>query len=311
MRADGPRVFKEGLNPHFGFYYTIRETLYKGRTRFQKIELVDTHEFGKTLLLDNITQVVEKNDYQYHEPMVHPAMCTHPRPRDVLVIGGGDGGILREVLRYPCVRTVHFAELDEDVVRFSREYLSSVNRGAFDDPRVRLNFTDGRRFVELRENEFDVVIMDMTDPLGPSKMLYTKEFFAAVRRSLRGPEGIFVMHSESPIARPVAFNCIAGTLGRVYGVVAPLYLYIQMYAVLWSICISSEASDPRSVRPSTVDRRLARYGIDDLNVYNGATHRAMLTPYPYIERILAGRPKIITDGNPDFPDEFTGEREAG
>ncbi|MBD3241848.1 MAG: hypothetical protein GF331_14765, partial [Chitinivibrionales bacterium] len=207
-RVNGVLRFSEPLNPHFGFFYTVKKTLYRGRSRFQKIELIDTDEFGNVLLLDDITQVAEKNDYQYHEPMVHPALCCHPRPADILVIGGGDGGILREVLKHRTVRSVTFVELDEKVVEFSRKYLSSLNKGAFDDPRVETVFSDGRAFVEQNPKRFDVVIMDMTDPFGPSRMLYTREFYRAVKRSFKNTNGIFTMHSESPVVRPVAYNCV-------------------------------------------------------------------------------------------------------
>ncbi|MBD3344562.1 MAG: polyamine aminopropyltransferase [Chitinivibrionales bacterium] len=301
-KKDEKRVFHEQLNDNFGFYYTINETLYRGKTAFQDIELVDTPEFGKVLLLDNITQVAEKNDYQYHEPMVHPALCCHPKPQDILVIGGGDGGILKEVLKYPTVRKIHFAELDSDVVNFSKKYLSSMNKNSFDQPRVRMNFTDGRAFVEKRNKEFDGVIMDMTDPFGPSKMLYTKEFFQAVKRSLKNPRGVFVMHSESPITRPVAFNCINKTLGKVFTHVNIVYIYIQMYAVLWSIAVCSDETDISKTKAAVINRRLETYGITNNKVYTGATHHAMLAAYPYIEDILKTRAPIITDSKPDFPD---------
>ena len=116
-------VYTEALNPYFGYYYTIKKSLRKTSTKYQKMELVDTDEFGKVLLLDDITQVVEKNHFMYHEPMVHPALCAHPDPQNILVVGGGDGGILGEVLKYPTVKRVELAELDEGVIRFSRKYL--------------------------------------------------------------------------------------------------------------------------------------------------------------------------------------------
>lgn len=298
------RVFKEPLNDHFGFYYTIDKTLYKGKTKFQKIEMVETPEFGTTLLLDNITQVVEKNEWQYHEPMVHPAMCSHPNPQNVLVIGGGDGGILREVLKYPVVKNVDFAELDSEVVDFSRKYLSKMNANSFDDPRVTVHITDGRKWVEEHPGSYDVVIMDMTDPFGPSKYLYTKEFYDAVKRSFRNSRGIFVMHSESPISRPVAFNCIIRTLGNVFNNVTPLFTYIQMYAVLWSICLSSD--DPAISRKTAAatNKRLNSYGIKNLKIFTGEIFQVMRTPYPYIEEILKKRTGLITDKQPDFPDNF-------
>ncbi len=298
------RIVTEDLNPNLGFYYTVKKTLYAGETDYQKIELVDTEEFGKVLLLDGITQVVEKNDYQYHEPMVHPAFCAHPNPQSVLVIGGGDGCILREVLKYSSVKNIEFVELDADVIKFSRKYLGALHNNSFDDPRVIITVCDGRSFIESRRGEFDIVIMDMTDPFGPSRMLYTKEFFSLVKRSLKGPKGQFVMHTQSPITRPVAFNCIQRTLNSVFGTVNIFYLYIQMYATLWSISVCSEKLDHGVRTPQSIDKRLATAGISGCKVYTGEAHRAMLTPYPYLRDILAKKTRIITDRNPDFPDSF-------
>jgi len=298
------RMVNEWLNPQSGFFYTVNRTLVRATTPHQRIELVDTDEFGKTLLLDGITQVVEKNDYQYHEPMVHPALCCHPRPRDVLVIGGGDGGVIREVIKYPCVHNIVCAELDAEVIAFSRRHLSHVHGGAFADPRVKLHIVNGRAFVEQCRNAFDVVIMDMTDPFGPSKMLYTREFFKAVKRSLRGPRGVFVMHTESPVARPVAFNCIQTTLRAVFQHVGILYLYIQMYGTLWSISVASDRGDIRGRSPAAIDSRLRRYGIRGLQLFAGKTHAAMQATYPCLDEVLRRKTRVITDARPDFPDNF-------
>jgi spermidine synthase len=302
--AKKQKTFTEQLNPHFGYFYTVKKTLKKGKTKFQKIELIDTEEFGRVLLLDNITQVAEKNDYQYHEPMVHPALCCHPKPENVLVIGAGDGGILREVLKYPSVKRLEHAELDEGVIDFSKKYLDSVHSDCFSDPRVRVNIVDGREYVKKHQKEFDSVIMDMTDPFGPSRMLYTKEFFRMVKRSFRNDHGVFVMHSESPISRPLAFACIQKTLRSVFRNVVPVYIYIQMYAVLWSISVCSDSVDISKIKSSTINNKLNRFGIEGLKVYNGATHASMQVPYPYIEEILANQGRIITDASPDFPDDF-------
>jgi spermidine synthase len=298
------RIFREQLNAHFGYYYTIDKTLYSGKTKFQKIEMVHTPEFGNTLLLDGITQVVEKNEFQYHEPMVHPALCAHSKPEHALVIGGGDGGILREALKYRTIKHVDFAELDEDVVAFSRKYLSKMNQGSFDDPRVSVRITDGRKWVEQNPGKYDVVIMDMTDPFGPSRFLYTRQFFRAVKKSFRSPKSLFVMHTESPISRPVAFNCILKTLRSEFACVQPLYTYIQMYATLWSIGICSDASAISTMSPSAIDKRLARQGISGLHVINGSSLAAMRVAYPYIDDILKKKGRIITDARPDFPDNF-------
>ncbi|MDR2591436.1 MAG: polyamine aminopropyltransferase [Chitinispirillales bacterium] len=298
------RLYHEALNPAFGFYYTIKKTLHRAKTKYQRIELADTDEFGRVLLLDDITQVAEKNEFMYHEPMVHPALACHPNPRSILVVGGGDGGILREALKYPGVERVELAELDGGVVNFSKKYLTDVHGGCFDDPRVKVNITDGRKFTEDHPGEFDVIIMDMTDPFGPSTMLYTKEFYRIAKRAMRDNAGVYIMHSESPVVRPVAFACIQKTLSSVFKHVNPLYMYIQMYAVLWSITMASDRVNPSAVKPAAIDKKLAKLGIKGLKMYNGTTQTAMLTPYPYIQEILERPTRIITDENPEFPDDF-------
>ncbi|MBD3391611.1 MAG: polyamine aminopropyltransferase [Chitinivibrionales bacterium] len=296
------RMIHEHLTPHWGFFYSVRKRLYKGRTKYQKIEMVDTPEFGRMLRLDRITQVVEKNEYQYHEPMVHPAMCCHPRPRDILVVGGGDGGILREVVRYRSVRHIDIAEIDEKVIEFSRKYLSRMNRRSFEDRRVTVNVTDGRDFVRQTKGAYDIIIMDMTDPFGPSKYLYTKEFFRLVKSSLKNKDGIFVMHADSPVWRPATFNAIVKTLSSVFPQVQPLYVYIQMYAALWSIGLSSSSKAVSTTTASLVNRRLRRNGIRGLKVFTGETFDAMRVAYPYVREILNKRSRILTDRRPDAPE---------
>lgn len=302
-RGDGYQV-TEWHNPHFGFCYTASRRLYAGRSLFQKIDILKTREFGRILLLDNVTQVSERKDWMYHEPMVHPAMCCHPAPHNVLVIGGGDGGALREVLKYRVVRRVVFAELDAEVVALSRRHLKSVNAGAFDDPRVEMVISDGRRYVERNPGQFDIVIMDMTDPFGPSRMLYTREFFASVKRSFRNARGMFVMHGESPVVRPSAFACVQKTLRSVFRHVGTLYLYVQMYAMLWSIAVSSDTADIARPTPAAIDARLRANRIRGLQVYSGATHRAMQVAFPYVRGILRTAGRVITDRAPDFRDNI-------
>ena len=305
MSQKDKRILHEWLNEAHGFFYTINKTLHKGSTKYQDIELVDTDEMGNVLLLDNITQVGERVDWQYHEPMVHMPMLAHPNPKTVLVIGGGDGGILREVLRYPSVEHIDFVELDEEVVTFSQTYLQAVNGGAFENPKVHARFEDGRAFVEQTDRVYDVVIMDMTDPFGPSKMLYTREFYTHVRNRLDPNTGIFTMHSESPVARPVAFQCVRRTLGAVFPVVRTVYTFIQMYATYWSVTLASNGPDIRDLDAATVDSRIRSRGIDNLKIITGDTWQAMQVEYPYIADLTRRDVPIITDAAPDFPDHFS------
>ncbi|MFH2115333.1 MAG: hypothetical protein ABIJ86_12590 [Spirochaetota bacterium] len=325
------REIRERLNAHLGYHYDAGRTMVSAETPYQKAELVETGAFGRVLLLDGATQVSEKWEYRYHEPMVHPAMLAHPDPQRVLVIGGGDGGILREVLRHKSVWHVDFAELDEEVVQFSRDHLAHINAGAFDDPRVRCVFGDGRAFVQAAASSrgcgtqpgYDVVIMDMTDPEGPARFLYTREFFAEVRKALRGGLGIFVMHGESPAARQAAFACIGRTLKAVFPLVSTATTFVPMYGTLWSFryAMSNTGTDPRALRdaesapglikdpavmsPAEVDALIAAR-MDSVPVMaTGAMWPALFAPDPIVaeaEAHLLGR--VITDRQPDFPDRF-------
>ncbi len=291
------RFIVEALNPNFGYFYRAGKTLHLSKTKFQDIEVIETAEFGRTMLLDGVTQVTARNEFLYHEPMVHPALVSHPEPQDVLIIGAGDGGILREVLKHNTVRKAVMAELDGGVIEFCDRLMPEINQGAFRDPRYRPEIGDGRKFVETTKETFDIVIMDMTDPFGPSVMLYTKEFFRAVKKTFTDENGIFVMHTESPISRPRTFQQCNRTLSEVFKYRNTFYLYIHMYAVLWTVTVCSDTVDVAELSALEVSVRLNARGIAGLKCYNGATHSAMLVPMPFVQDLLDHMDEVpvITD----------------
>ncbi len=297
-------IHTEWLNARSGYFYTISRHIHSCKTGFQKLDLVDTPEFGRVLILDGITQIAQKSEAAYHEPMVHPAMCTHPKPENILVIGAGDGGIIREVLKYPCVKSVALAELDKGVIAFSKKFLPTVHKGAFSDPRLSVHLIDGRKFVEENPKTFDVIIMDMTDPFGPSKYLYTKEFFSLVSNSFRNANGIFAMHTESPVARPKTFSCIQHTLKSVFAHTCPMYTYIPMYAVLWSITVCSNKSNISAMQALSIDKTLKANAISGLEYYNGQIHTASQAAWPCLTKLLKKKCRVLTDNRPDIPDEI-------
>jgi len=307
LEGDGSvREIRERLNPGSGFFYRVSRTLAKRKTKYQEIELAESPEFGRVLLIDGITQLTERDERRYHEPMVHPALLAHPNPRMVLVIGGGDGGILREVLRHRTVELADFAELDEDVVAFARDHLINVHAGAFDDPRVHCFFGDGRAFVKASASErYDVVIMDMTDPFGPSRFLYTKEFFQEVRASMRGGDAIFAMHGESPLARPAAYACIGKTLSTVFPTVRAACTYVPMYGTLWSFRYASVRSDPSALTRPEREARIDMRMDSPPRFASAEMWPALFAPDPALaEAETHPESRVITDESPDFPDAF-------
>jgi len=299
------RFVVERLNPTFGYFYKVGKSLHKDKTKFQDMEIIETEEFGNVLLLDGVTQVTSRNEFLYHEPMVHPALTSHPDPQDVLIIGAGDGGILREVLKHPVKKAV-MAELDGGVVEFCDRLMPEINAGAFKDQRYRLEVGDGRKFVEQTTEKFDAVIMDMTDPFGPSVMLYTKEFFQHIKSTFKDKNGLFVMHTESPISRPNTFKQCLHTLSEVFTYRRTLYLYIHMYAVLWSITVCSDSIDIGTLSAVELGNRLKARGITGLKAYTPATHHAMLAEFPFIGELVRDQNSVpvITDSKPTVLDDI-------
>ena len=166
----------EALTDDFGFYVRADALLAERRSPMQHIEILDTPLFGRAMRIDGCFMTSERDEFFYHEPMIHLPAVSFGRPRSALIIGGGDGGAAEELLKHPDMQRVVLAELDADVVEMAREWLPAIHRGAFDDPRLELLLGDGRAFVEQCEERFDQIVLDLTDPFGPAVALYTREF---------------------------------------------------------------------------------------------------------------------------------------
>lgn len=188
--------FTEEHTPHVKFSIKVDRQLYDGQSEFQRIDVFESPEFGRFLTLDGYMMLTEKDEFIYHEMIVHVPMAVHPAATKILVIGGGDGGTVRELLRYSQVERVDLVEIDEMVVKVCKEYLPQT-AGCFDDPRIRFYFEDGLKFVRYCENEYDIIIVDSTDPFGPGEGLFTKEFYGNCYKALKA-DGIMVNQHESP-----------------------------------------------------------------------------------------------------------------
>lgn len=166
----------------------IKKEIYSGKSKFQKIEVFDTEEFGRLLVLDGLVQLSTKHEFVYHEMLVHPAFFSHPNPKNILIIGGGDGGVLREVVKYP-VKSILLVDIDKKVTQISKKYLPLVPAGSFSDKRLKIFNEDALKFVKRYKNFFDIIIDDLTDPSGPSAKLWEISFFKDIRQAL-GEKGI-------------------------------------------------------------------------------------------------------------------------
>ncbi len=178
------------------FSIKFNRQLYTEQSEFQRIDVFESEEFGRFLTLDGIMMLTEKDEFIYHEMIVHVPMAVHPNPRKVLVIGAGDGGCLRELVRYPEVEHIDVVEIDERVIAVCREWLPQTACG-FDDPRVHIHIADGLKYVRKCVDEYDLIIVDSTDPFGPGEGLFTKEFYGNCYKALHD-DGIMVNQHESP-----------------------------------------------------------------------------------------------------------------
>jgi spermidine synthase len=297
-------IHSEFTGTHSGSFFEVNKTLKKCKTKWQDICVVDTKEFGKALLLDGITQLTETQEYQYHEPMAHLPLLCHPNPESVLIIGGGDGALLRQVLLHPSIEKVDFVELDEGVVEFCKEYFPELGASAFFDPRVSLHIEDGRAFANKAQAEkrsYDAVFMDMTDPAGPSLSLYTKEFFYTIESLLKNDASFFIMHSESPDLRPKTFTKIHATLNAVFPRVQPITSYVRMYGGLWSWALCSKGTDAFYMDDSTLEKRILERNLGNLKIINKDTWPSFFNLWPVHKNLLLQNTEPATDKNPDYP----------
>ncbi len=184
------------------FSIRVKEQLYSKESSFQKIDVFDSDEFGRFLTLDGLMMMTEKDEFIYHDMIVHVPMAAKPDIKRVLVIGAGDGGTVRELTRYDSIEKIDMVEIDKLVVEVCKEFLPQT-ASKFDDPRVTLYFEDGLRFVRSRENEYDLIIVDSTDPIGPGEGLFTKEFYGNCFKALNA-EGVLVNQHESPYYKEYA-----------------------------------------------------------------------------------------------------------
>ena len=246
--------------------------LFSERSAYQTIEVIDTAWLGRVLVLDGIFQTSERREHVYHEMIVHPALTTAASIERVLVIGGGDGGTAREVLRHPGVKRCVMVEIDERVVAACKEHLPSIGRDAWEDPRLTLRFDDGVRFVQQTDERFDVVILDGSDPIGPSKGLFDRAFYEGVRRVLR-PGGIFSLQSESPTADEAVFYEIQALVRGVFGSAHPCFASVELYGVgMWTWTLAG-TSDPLAFVPWRVEAIA-----EGCKHYDAAVHAAAFVP---------------------------------
>lgn len=293
--------FSEVITPDMSTLTRIKEFHYSGRTKFQNVEIIETATSGRALILDGKTQSSEADEHIYHEALVHPAMLMHPNPLKVFIGGGGEGATLREVLSHKSVERVVMVDLDEEIVKISRQFLPNHSKGAFEDPRIELVHTDARAYLEHTEEIFDVIILDLVDPLeaGVAYKLYTQEFYGIVKAKL-GSSGVMVTQSGPAglMNYHECFTPIIKTLQNIFIEVLPYNIFVPCFMSMWGFTIAT--NKPSFVTPNQRDSLIAQRLSKDLRFYDQISHQHMFSLPSYVRYGIDNETQIITDENPVF-----------
>ena len=273
--------YDETFDDHTRIGLRVKETLFSGESPYQKVEVIDTAAFGRVLIIDGVFMTSDYDEFLYHEMLVQPALCTAPRIERVLVIGGGDGGTVREVLRHAGVKECVMIEIDEMVDNASKEHLPGIGT-AWDDPRLHVRFIDGIEYVKTGDAEsYDVILLDGTDPVGPGAALFDERFYAGCKRMLT-PTGVMALQSESPLLMMDLFVETQHKLRELFSEVHPYLGPVPLYGTgTWSWTWCSNTGEPlRAIR----ERQQAI--VEGSKAYNEELHQAIFALPNYVKRAL-------------------------
>ena len=240
----------------------------RGRRSTSLPGLCAAASFGICLVLDGKIQSSERDEFIYHEALVQPAMIAHPCPETVFIAGGGEGATLREVLRHKTVKRAVMVEIDDEVTALSQKYLPGHSRGAFEDKRTELHHTDAREFLEKSKDKFDVIIIDLPDPIeeGPAYLLFTREFYRMVRDRLTENGLMAVQAGSASLTELLNFTAVNNTLKSVFPIVAPYASHVPCFGGPWGFCIASLKYDPPGFPPPRWIDRIAARSLNGLEV---------------------------------------------
>ena len=286
------RWFEETFHPHWRVRLEADEVLHEVRTEHQHLAIFRNRTWGTVLMLDGVCQLTTSDEFIYHEMMAHVPLMALDKPKRVLVIGGGDGGVLREVLKHPSVEQATLCEIDREVIDTALEYYPEIAGGAFDDERSTIVIADGRKFVSETDERFDAIIVDSSEPIGPSAVLHTPKFFAACKRAL-GEDGILVTQNGLPFLFPGHLRDTTRAFASLFDNVAP-YLCTQPcyfggpFALNWA----SDADEHLDLTEKKLAKRQEKRGIAT-KYWTPAVHKAAFALPLYAETVVES---AIADG---------------
>lgn len=280
--------YQETLYDGYGQRFSVDRMLHEVRTEHQHLVIFENARMGRVMALDGVIQTTEADEFIYHEMLTHVPILAHGAARRVLIIGGGDGGMLREVCRHASVEHITMVEIDGTVVDMCREFLPNHSQGAFDDPRLKLVIDDGMRFVATTTERFDVIISDSTDPIGPGEVLFSENFYQACHRCLNAG-GVLVTQNGTPFMQ---LDTVRNTAGRMNGLFTDWHFYqaaVPTY-IGGAMTFAWGSTNPalRHVDTATLQQRFAASGIQT-RYYNPAIHQGAFALPQYVLQAI-GKP---------------------
>lgn len=270
--------FTEKQTPVFGITAKIRETLVTEKTDFQDLAMIDTEEFGRMLVLDGMVMTTVKDEFVYHEMVAHPALFTHPNPKHVLVVGGGDGGVIREIVKHPGVEKAVLVDIDGKVIEYSKKYLPEI-ACELDNPRVEVQVNDGYMHIIENKDKYDVIMVDSTEPVGPAAPLFERGFYQGIYEALKD-DGIFVAQTDNPWFKADLIQQVNRDVKEIFPIVRVYGANIPTYpSGLWTFTMGSKKYDPLEVDEKQIPEIETKY-------YTPKLHKAAFVLPKFVEDLV-------------------------
>jgi spermidine synthase len=266
---------RERLTSAYEVHVRSNEELVSSRSTYQLISVYETDTFGRVLRLDDCNMTSERDEFVYHELMTHPALCAQSSPRRALIIGGGDGGAAKEVLKHACIESVDIAELDPAVVEVSRRWLPAVHQGAFDDARCHVHIGDGFAFLRNSTQHYDLIVMDLTDPDEHAAALYDAPFFALAASKLTAT-GVLTTHLGARWFHATRVAQLTQRLHATFAHVARFEAFVPLYGAPWCVAASSASTDVSAITQRHIEHVCTARKLAGLKLYGPLQHGKLL-----------------------------------
>ncbi|MEW9699234.1 polyamine aminopropyltransferase [Paenibacillus sp. SI8] len=270
--------YTEKQTDSFGITAKVKESYVREQTDFQDLAMIETEEWGTMLTLDGMVMTTVRDEFVYHEMVAHPALVTHPNPEYVLVVGGGDGGVIREIMKHPKVKKAVLVDIDGKVIEYSKKYLPTI-AAELDNPRVEVIVNDGYMHIHDHKNTYDVIMVDSTEPVGPAVELFSKGFYQGIFDALK-EDGIFVAQTDNPWFKADLIQTVNRDVKEIFPIVRVYGANIPTYpSGLWTFTLGSKKHDPLQVEEASIPEFPTKY-------YTPRLHKAAFVLPKFVEDLV-------------------------